>query len=66
MLLLIRTPLVPHQQPDLEVKELLRADGPSVACFPPTVRYVSLVPRGPLERLGTSLSGTQAPCGLGE
>jgi hypothetical protein len=48
VLLLIRTPLVPYQQPELEEKELLRTDGPSVACFLPTLRYVSSVPRGPL------------------
>jgi hypothetical protein len=64
--LLSRTPLVPHQQPELQGKELLRAVGPSVACFLATLRYVSSVPRGLLGWLSTSASSTQAPCGLGK
>jgi hypothetical protein len=38
----------------------------SVACFLPTLRYTSSVPRGPLGGLSTSSSGTQAACALGE
>jgi hypothetical protein len=46
VLLLISTPLVPQNQPCLGEKELLRTDGPSVACFLLTACYGPLVPRG--------------------
>jgi hypothetical protein len=59
------TPLVLHQQPDLGLTVLLGAASPSVAWVVPAVRYVSLVPRGPLGGLSTSSSGTQAACALG-
>jgi hypothetical protein len=65
VLLLTCTPLVDQVQPCLGVKELLRTDGPSVACFLLTACYAPSLPRGPLRRLSTSPSGTQAPCGLG-
>jgi hypothetical protein len=58
------TPLVPHAQLYLGLTVLLGAVSPCVAWVVPTVHYGHLVPRGPLERLSTSLSGTQAPCGL--
>jgi hypothetical protein len=64
VLLLSRTPLVPHAQSELQGKELLGAASPSVACFLATLRYGPLVPRGLLGGLSTSSSSTQAPCGL--
>jgi hypothetical protein len=45
-LLLFRTPLVDRHQPELGEKELLRADGPSVACFLLTLCYGTSLPRG--------------------
>jgi hypothetical protein len=40
VLLLTRTPLVHSLEPCLLGKELLRADGPSVACFLATACYL--------------------------
>jgi hypothetical protein len=40
--------------------------GSCVACFLPTLRYGTSLPRGPLGGLGTSSSGTQTTCALGK
>jgi hypothetical protein len=66
LLLLFRTPLVPHVQLCLLGKELLGAASPSVACFLATAYYGPSLPRGLLRRLRTSPSSPHAAGALGK